>query len=625
MPGMTSGLNANNPTVVSAFQSALAHQGLIVLALLAVLFVLWRLLRLTALQRAGAAGARLAVVPEVEAHPLAGTQGPEAPARRVLRMGFALLWLLDALLQMQPQMPLGMTAGVIRPAAATSPHWVQDVVNAGTTIWNFHPVTAAASAVWIQLGIGLFLLVAPRGIWSRLAGAASAGWGVLVWVFGEAFGGIFAPGLSWLFGAPGAVVLYALAGVLIALPERVWVSPRSGRTLLGGVGAFFLAMALLQAWPGRGFWQGHFAHPIGGSRLGSLALMAKEMSTTPQPRAFSRAVSDFASFDVAHGFAVNLFVVCALALIGAALLSGRAVLMRAGVVAAIVLCLADWLLVEDLGFFGGVGTDPNSMVPMIVLLVAGAAGLFRAPAPASATDVAHLSGPLAQRFATWRRAAAAQPSYLLRFFAGLGAIGVVLIGAVPMAVASVNPNASTLIAAATDGSPDPVHFPASPFRLTDAAGRPVSLASLRGRTVALTFLDPVCTFDCPLIAQEMIQTDHLLAHPRHYALVAVDANPLYEATSYLRAFDAQEGTGKLANWLYLTGSSTALHRIWNSYGVQDQYSPGGAMVAHTDIVYVIDRHGFVREVLNADPGAGTAASKSSFAVTLANALHAAAA
>jgi hypothetical protein len=46
-------------------------------------------------------------------------------------------------------------------------------VNAGTTIWSYHPVTAAAAAVWTQVGIGLWLLAAPRGDWSRLAGLAS--------------------------------------------------------------------------------------------------------------------------------------------------------------------------------------------------------------------------------------------------------------------------------------------------------------------------------------------------------------------------------------------------------------------------------------------------------------------
>ena len=87
---------------------------------------------------------------------------------------------------------------------------------------------AGASAVWIQVGIGIWLIVAARGPLSRLAGLVSVGWGLVVWVFGEAFGGIFAPGLTWLFGAPGAVLIYAVAGALIALPERAWHTPSAG-------------------------------------------------------------------------------------------------------------------------------------------------------------------------------------------------------------------------------------------------------------------------------------------------------------------------------------------------------------------------------------------------------------
>ena len=145
---------------------------------------------------------------------------------------------------------------MIEPIAASSPHWVQQVVNWAGTNWSYHPMQAGASAVWIQVGIGVWMLAASRGPLSRLAGLASVGWGLVVWVFGESFGGIFAPGLTWLFGAPGAVLIYCVAGALIALPERAWRSPRLGRAVLAGLGLFLAGMAVLQAWPGRGFWQG---------------------------------------------------------------------------------------------------------------------------------------------------------------------------------------------------------------------------------------------------------------------------------------------------------------------------------------------------------------------------------
>ena len=133
--------------------------------------------------------------------------------------------------------------------------------------------------MWIQVGIGLWLILAERGWWSRAAGLASVGWGLVVWVFGESFGGIFAPGLTWLFGAPGAVLFYAAAGALIALPERAWQTARTGRLILAGMGTFFIGMAVLQAWPGRGFWQG-----TAGAQPGTLTGMVQSISVSGLPK-----------------------------------------------------------------------------------------------------------------------------------------------------------------------------------------------------------------------------------------------------------------------------------------------------------------------------------------------------
>ena len=144
-----------------------------------------------------------------------------------------MLWIFDGILQAQPKMAVGLPSQVIEPIAASSPRWVQHVVNWAGTTWSYHPMQAGASAVWIQVGIGIWLLVAARGPLSRLAGLASVGWGLVVWVFGESFGGIFAPGLTWLFGAPGAALLYCAAGALIALPERAWRTRRLGRLITG--------------------------------------------------------------------------------------------------------------------------------------------------------------------------------------------------------------------------------------------------------------------------------------------------------------------------------------------------------------------------------------------------------
>src|SRR3984957_13728301 len=385
MPGMNSGLDINNPAVVAAFRSALLHQGIAALLIFAVLSVAWVAVRDW---RAGEAGAGRAGAGA------AGEAAAEPAGRRVLRIGFGLLWLLDGLLQAQPGMAVGLPSQVVAPAADGSPGWVQHLVNWAGTAWSYHPVQAGAAAVWIQVGIGLWLLFAARGPLSRLAGIASMGWGLIVWVFGESLGGVAAPGLSFLTGAPGAAVFYCAAGALIALPARSWASPWLGRVFLAGTGLFLAAMAVLQAWPGRGFWQGSLQ-----GQPGSLTAMAQSMAATPQPRALADLAAGTASFIRAHGFAVNLAAVIALALLGATLTAAappggwpgrrRARLARAGVVALVVLCLANWILVQDFGFLGGLGTDPNSMIPVALLAVAAYLAMVSVPGPVAVA----VSGP----------------------------------------------------------------------------------------------------------------------------------------------------------------------------------------------------------------------------------------
>jgi cytochrome oxidase Cu insertion factor (SCO1/SenC/PrrC family) len=610
--GMGGVLSANNPVVVAAFHAALLHQAVVVAVLLALMLIALSVRWL----RADGAG------------PAAFSSTPEPSARRLLRIGFGLIWVFDGLLQAQSAMALGMPGQVVQPGAATSPAWVRHLVADGLRVWIRHPVPAAASAVWIQVGVGLLLLCAPRGLWSRAAGLVSVGWGLVVWVFGEAFGGIFAPGLSWLFGAPGAVLFYVLAGALMVLPDRAWITRRLGRVLLAGMGLFLVGMAVLQAWPGRGFWQGQ-GHP--SAVPGQVTAMVKSMSTTNQPHALTSTVSSFASFDAAHGWAVNLFVVIVLAVIGVLFLSGRTRWVRVGVVGGAVFCLAAWVLVQDMAFFGGVGTDPNSMIPMTLVFVAGYLALRAAPVtqpvvvPVVVPVVGTVPGTVpeevpassgAGRTAVGARPARGwsgrfSPATLLGAVVAAGAFGVVLVGAIPMAAGTANPHPDTILTEALNGSPLLENGPAPGFSLIDQAGRAVSLTSLHGKTIALTFLDPVCTSDCPVIAQQFHQADTQLgASARHTVFIAVVANPVYRSLAYVRAFDSQERLAGVRNWLFLTGSARALRTVWNDYGYQVVTEGDGGMVAHSEQAYIIDAAGRLRAVLGSDPGSSTVVSES---------------
>src|SRR5205807_865082 len=128
--GMNSGLSPTDPTLVAAFRSALLHQGAIALAIVVFLVLLWA----TARVWRGAAAEDVETTAAGTAtetgqtdgksgqegeksgrsgigwRAWAGLAGPsgEAPARRLLRVGFGLLWILDGFLQAQPKMAAGL-------------------------------------------------------------------------------------------------------------------------------------------------------------------------------------------------------------------------------------------------------------------------------------------------------------------------------------------------------------------------------------------------------------------------------------------------------------------------------------------------------------------------------------
>ncbi len=75
------------------------------------------------------------------------------------------------------------------------------------TLWN----TLAGE---IQVAIGLGLILSRKTVKPALL--VSFAWALVVWWFGEGFGGLTSNTLpSPLMGAPGAVILYAIVGLLV--------------------------------------------------------------------------------------------------------------------------------------------------------------------------------------------------------------------------------------------------------------------------------------------------------------------------------------------------------------------------------------------------------------------------
>ena len=250
MPGMHSGLNLANPVLVAAFRSALMHQGLAALLALATLAIIWACLREWRPALVGS-GDRGRVRTRRSSRSRRGSRARRArPAARGSSPQAAAAELRPAVdLRRHPAGAArdgGRAAGQgHRPGrgnlarlGARARELGRNRAGRTTRSRPVPPRSGSRSAS--ASGCSPRPAVRGRG-WPELAGVA---WGLVVWVFGEAFGGVLAPGLTVLFGAPGAALFYCLAGALVALPERSWRSAALGRRLLAGARS-----VLPRSWP----------------------------------------------------------------------------------------------------------------------------------------------------------------------------------------------------------------------------------------------------------------------------------------------------------------------------------------------------------------------------------------
>jgi cytochrome oxidase Cu insertion factor (SCO1/SenC/PrrC family) len=140
--------------------------------------------------------------------------------------------------------------------------------------------------------------------------------------------------------------------------------------------------------------------------------------------------------------------------------------------------------------------------------------------------------------------------------------------------------------------------PAPDFRLHDQTGRLVSLGSLRGRTVILTFIDPVCRNLCPLEAKILTSVEHRLPRAERPAIVSVSVNPWADKPTNFAA-DARKWHLSPA-WRWALGTEKQLATVWRRYSVGVRVvtrTIAGVKlhtVEHTEASYLIDPTGYER-------------------------------
>jgi len=146
-------------------------------------------------------------------------------------------------------------------------------------------------------------------------------------------------------------------------------------------------------------------------------------------------------------------------------------------------------------------------------------------------------------------------------------------------------------------------YVAHSFALRDQRGAIVSLASLRGKAVALTFISSVCTEQCPLAGRALAQVDHLLGKDAsRFSIVVVSADPENDSPAATLSFAFKSGWRGL-DWHYLTVPRPVLQQVWSAYGVPiEAPSPifkGGIGLTHDASVYLLDTQGRWRAYVEA--------------------------
>jgi protein SCO1/2 len=140
----------------------------------------------------------------------------------------------------------------------------------------------------------------------------------------------------------------------------------------------------------------------------------------------------------------------------------------------------------------------------------------------------------------------------------------------------------------------PVIGPAPPFSLTSQDGKPVALADLRGKVVAVTFIYTQCPDICPLLTQKMVQVQDELGAEfgAKVAFVSISLDPEHDTPEILKDY-AQFWGAKPDGWTFLTGSPEAVRDVTRRYGVFFAKKEDGS-VDHTQLTTLVDANGEMR-------------------------------
>ena len=133
-------------------------------------------------------------------------------------------------------------------------------------------------------------------------------------------------------------------------------------------------------------------------------------------------------------------------------------------------------------------------------------------------------------------------------------------------------------------------MPTPDFTLSDQDGKPVSVSALRGRVLAITFLDSHCKQLCPLTGDQVGQAQKALGSSAKLSLLVVSVAPATDTPDSERAFaKTHQWSG---DWHWLQGTPDQLAAVWKAYSIAVEDTPDN--VLHSTVLYLVDKNGFQR-------------------------------
>lgn len=134
-------------------------------------------------------------------------------------------------------------------------------------------------------------------------------------------------------------------------------------------------------------------------------------------------------------------------------------------------------------------------------------------------------------------------------------------------------------------------------RLVDQRGRSFTLASLRGKPLAVTFISAHCTDACPLIdaqfadAARRIQSAHLNAR-----LLTITLDPEHDSAKTMQELAKRFGANP-RYWLLAGGPIRNVRAVMHEFGVISEEGRRGYRDEHTTFVYLLNRDGALAQTM----------------------------